>query len=259
MKVNLSLKGKLTNLYEGSSRKSQRFRYGLRNLDIVTVIFLLITTFFYEYPVIIVMDVVFGFYIAMDYLARLWISPKKKPFLLNTLNITDVVVILSFLSPLLGASFAFLRSLRILRLLRLYRLQNELTRDFEYFRLHEDVILSAMNLFIFIFLVSELVFVTQVKYNEHVTNFLDAMYFTIAALTTTGFGDIILHGNVGRVLSIVIMIFGVSLFLRLVQTTFRPSKVRFTCAACGLFLHENDAVHCKHCGIVLNIPSDGSV
>jgi voltage-gated potassium channel len=55
------------------------------------------------------------------------------------------------------------------------------------------------------------------------------------------------------------MVFGVSLFLRLIQTIFRPSKVRYDCQQCGLFLHEADAVHCKHCGAVLNIPSDGSV
>ena len=106
---------------------------------------------------------------------------------------------------------------------------------------------------------TELVFVTQVGNNPDVRNFLDAMYFTIAALTTTGFGDVTLQGDAGRALSIVIMIFGVSLFLRLIQTMFRPSKVRFTCNACGLFLHESDAVHCKHCGKVLAIPSDGDV
>ncbi|MBN8531485.1 MAG: two pore domain potassium channel family protein, partial [Alphaproteobacteria bacterium] len=112
---------------------------------------------------------------------------------------------------------------------------------------------------IFIFVMTELVFVTQVASNPNVGNFLDAMYFTITTLTTTGFGDITLQGDSGRFLSIVIMIFGVSLFLRLIQTMFRPSKVRFTCTDCGLFLHENDAVHCKHCGKVLPIPSEGDV
>jgi voltage-gated potassium channel len=33
--------------------------------------------------------------------------------------------------------------------------------------------------------------------------------------------------------------------------------VRYECPDCGLFLHENDAVCCKHCGKVLNIASDG--
>jgi voltage-gated potassium channel len=50
-----------------------------------------------------------------------------------------------------------------------------------------------------------------------------------------------------------------SLRVRLIQTMFRPSKLGFTCKDFGLFLHEADAVHCKHCGAVLNIPSDGEV
>jgi voltage-gated potassium channel len=53
------------------------------------------------------------------------------------------------------------------------------------------------------------------------------------------------------------MIIGVSLFLRLVQTIFRPSKVLFKCPDCGLMRHDHDAVHCKHCGRVLPIESSG--
>jgi voltage-gated potassium channel len=255
----LTLKEKITELYEGDSAASHHFRYVLLALDFVTILFLIVSTFFYGNVVIEWIDALFGIYIALDFLARLWISPKKPAFFINPLNIADLVAMLSFLAPLLGGNFAFLRGLRVLRLLRSYRLQDRMRKDFLYFRQHEDIIMSATNLFIFIFLMTELVFVTQVNSNPAVTNFLDAMYFTIAALTTTGFGDVTLKGDSGRALSIIIMIFGVSLFLRLVQTMFRPSKVRFTCDSCGLFLHESDAVHCKHCGKVLNIPSDGDV
>lgn len=213
---------------------------------------------FYGDITVEILDVVFGLYLAADYLARLWIAPKKGAFALNVLNLADLIAALSFLAPLLGEHFGFLRSLRILRLLRSYRLQNKLRQDFEYFRRHEDIILSATNLFIFIFVMAELVFVTQVETNPHVNHFLDALYFSVAALTTTGFGDVTLQGDSGHLLSIIIMIFGVSLFLRLVQTIFRPSKVRVTCKSCGLFLHESDAVHCKHCGEILNIPNEGN-
>jgi len=54
------------------------------------------------------------------------------------------------------------------------------------------------------------------------------------------------------------MIFGISLFLRLLQTIFRPEKVRYECPVCGLNRHDNDAVHCKHCGTVLHITTEGA-
>jgi voltage-gated potassium channel len=73
----------------------------------------------------------------------------------------------------------------------------------------------------------------------------------------TGFGDITLPGTSGRMISVAIMIFGVTLFLRLAQVLFRPNKVRHPCPACGLQRHDPDAVHCKACGTTLNIPDEG--
>ena len=66
-----------------------------------------------------------------------------------------------------------------------------------------------------------------------------------------------LVGSTGRLLAVVIMIVGVSLFIRLVQTIFRPKKVQYRCPECGLSRHDADAVHCKHCGHVVNIESEG--
>lgn len=53
------------------------------------------------------------------------------------------------------------------------------------------------------------------------------------------------------------MFFGVTLFLRLAQVLFRPVKVRHPCLHCGLQRHDPDAVHCKACGNLLNIPDEG--
>ena len=53
------------------------------------------------------------------------------------------------------------------------------------------------------------------------------------------------------------MVFGVVLFLRLVQTIFRPQKVDKVCDQCGLRRHDPDAVHCKHCGVIINIETEG--
>jgi voltage-gated potassium channel len=254
-----SLKQKITELYEGDTKHAHSFRYGILIADILTILFLIISTFFFGSQVIETIDIFFGLYLLLDYSARMWISDKRGSFIINPLNLADLAALISFLAPVLGENFAFLRAFRVLRLLRSYRLLKRLREDFKFFRTNEDVILSATNLFVFIFMMTELVFVTQVHSNDNVKNFIDAMYFTIATLTTTGFGDITLQGQSGRVLSIIIMIFGVSLFIRLIQTVFRPSKVRFKCTDCGLFLHDRDAVHCKHCGKVLDIPSDGDV
>ena len=114
-----------------------------------------------------------------------------------------------------------------------------------------------MNLGVFVFVMTGLIYATQYRTNPEIKNYADALYFTVTTLTTTGFGDITLPGTTGRLLSVVTMIFGVTLFLRLAQVLFRPPKVRYSCPHCGLLRHDADAVHCKHCGEVLNIPDEG--
>ncbi len=246
--------------YEGDSPVAHRFRYALLAADILSVLYVLLsTTLLSPGALSKALDIVFGLYLGVDYLARFWIARKKMSFLVTPLNVADLIAMFAFFAPYLVREFTFLRALRILRLLRSYRLLKTLREDFDLFRRHEDIIVSSINLIVFIFLMTELVLVSQLGKNPGISSFLDALYFTVTTLTTTGFGDVTLQGRDGRAIAIVIMIFGVSLFLRLIQTMFRPAKVRFMCSACGLYLHENDAVHCKHCGKVLPIPSDGDV
>lgn len=249
----------IKNLYEGSSSRSCKFRYGLLFMDIFTLQFLITSSFFYKHPYIEGLDIFFGIYIIADFLARFAITSEKIKFFKTPLNLVDCVVIFSLLAPVAGENLAFLRVFRVYRTLHSPLLRKTLRRDFLTYRLYEDVFMSATNLMLFIFAMTELVFVTQHGINADIRNFLDALYFTVSTLTTTGFGDITLQNAIGKFLSVIIMIFGVSLFLRLIQTLLRPSKVRYSCVQCGLFLHERDSVHCKHCGHVLNIANDGHV
>ncbi|MCB1550796.1 MAG: ion transporter [Alphaproteobacteria bacterium] len=249
----------LKSLYESDTPRAHRFHYILLTLDILTLIFLVISTFFHGNNFIEALDILFGIYVALDYSARFAINKKKTSFFISPLNLFDLAVVLSFLAPLIGENLAFLRAARVIRLLRSYILIKRLREDFPLFKRNEDIILSITNLLLFIFVMTQLVYVTQVDHNPNIKHFVDAMYFTVTTLTTTGFGDITLNGSSGKAISIIIMIFGVSLFIRLIQTVFRPHKVRFNCEKCGLYLHDQDAVCCKACGNILKIPDEGRV
>ncbi len=127
-------------------------------------------------------------------------------------------------------------------LLHSYHVLRDLRRDTPFFRRNEDVIVSSVNLGVFISLVTALVFLLQFGDNPDIGSYIDALYFTVATLTTAGFGDITLTGNLGRLLAVFIMVVGVALFLRLAQTIFRPRKLSYACPECGLDRHEPDAV-----------------
>lgn len=250
---------RLRELYEGDTPEAHRFRYGLLIFDIVSVVFIIVTSFMPQTKLVEVLDVVFGLIILADFSARMTISQQRWREILHPMTWVDIVAIISFLAPIAGEGAGFLRILRTLRLLRTYQLLARLRTDSVFFRTNEEVIVAAVNLTVFIFVMTGVVFETQRWTNPAIANYADALYFTVTALTTTGFGDITLPGTMGRMITVVIMFAGVTLFLRLAQVLFRPNRVRFPCPACGLQRHDHDAIHCKGCGIVLNIPDEGAV
>lgn len=253
------LKRKLRHYYHSDDDDARQFRYGLLAFDAVTVLFIVVTSFLPRTSLIEAFDAIFGIGILADFAIRMWISRKPLSELVHPATWADIVAIISFIAPIIGEGAGFLRVLRTVRLLRTYHLLKQLRRDLPWFRKNEDVILAGVNLFVFIFIMTALVYETQHLYNPQIANYIDALYFTITTLTTTGFGDITLPGTTGRLISVVIMILGVTLFLNLVRTLFQPPKIRHRCPSCGLMRHDFDAVHCKSCGTVLNIADEGRV
>lgn len=246
-------------LYEGDTSRAVAFRYALLVFDVVTILFLVGSSFTEHTPLVEAFDLVIGVGIVADFAARLWISRRRLADLVHPYGIVDVVVIVSLLAPVLGEGLAFLRVARMLRLLRSYQTVRRLRIDFAFFRRNEQTIDAAINLLVFIFVMTAVVYETQHWSNSEINDYADALYFTVTTLTTTGFGDVTLKGTAGKMTSVVIMIFGVSLFLRLVQVMFRPPKVHYKCPRCGLSRHDHDAVHCKACGEILNIEDEGAV
>jgi voltage-gated potassium channel len=252
-----AIKERLRFYYTSTAPEAKQFRYGVLIFDLVTVAFIVATSFLPRTPLIEVLDVFFGIGMLSEFAARMYMARSPWRELAHPTTWADIVAIVSFLAPLIGEGAGFLRVLRTVRLLRTYHLLRQLREDFQWFRRHEDVALASVNVVVFLFIMTALVYETQHITNPQIRHYADALYFTVTALTTTGFGDITLQGTSGRLISVVIMLLGVTLFLNLLRALLAPSKVRFKCPACGLMRHDIDAVHCKACGQILNIPDEG--
>ena len=250
---------RLRALRESAAPGAERFRYALLLLDVVSLLWIIVASFLPLDPWVLAVDAALGVLLLLDWLSRQVVHARPWRAALHPAELLDLAAILSLLlAPLLSGGLAFLRVLRLLRLLAMPRVLTALRDDLPGFRLHEEAALAAFQLGVFIFVMTGLVFETQHGHNEQIRNYGDALYFTVTALTTTGFGDIVPRDTAGRLVTVVIMLAGVTLFLRLAQALFRPLKVLFPCPACGLQRHEPDAVHCKACGTLLNIPDEGS-
>ncbi|MCX8227611.1 MAG: ion channel [Sulfitobacter sp.] len=245
-------------LYTGQSQSARRFRYGLIFFDALTIVYFIATAALPATPATAALNFLLGLLILLDLVARLWVSDNPRRELTRIYTLVDLLVVASvLLAPLLTGNLAFLRVLRGLRLIHSYHLLRDLRRESLFFRRHEDAILAAVNLFVFIFVTTSLVFVLAFDEEAGIAGYVDALYFTGATLTTTGFGDITMTTTGGKLLSVFIMVVGVALFLQLARTIFQPTKIKYKCPECGLNRHEPDAIHCKHCGEPLKIETDG--
>jgi voltage-gated potassium channel len=253
-----ALKKRLRRLYHGDDRTATRFRWFMIAVDLVTIALFVELTFVTEADWMVALELALGLILLADLLARVYIDTRPLALLLKPLTVADAIVVFSMLAAAFTDNLGFLRVLRTLRVLRSYHVIGMLRRHSPWLRRNEEIVNSTLNLVVFVFLTTAAVFVTQHQVNPQIDNYMDALYFTVTALTTTGFGDITLTGEWGRVLSVVVMILGISLFLRLLQTIFRPAKVQVSCAHCGLARHDPDAVHCKHCGEIIRIETRGA-
>ncbi|MBB3997603.1 potassium channel family protein [Aureimonas pseudogalii] len=248
-------RNRLRGLYVGTGGTATRFQRSVAIVD------LLIIAFFVASPVIqgwrgfLWIDYSIAVLLALDLGARALAARRLSKWALRPVVWVDFVVLATLLAP------AWMVNLGFLRILRLWTLSQN---DFfwRFLRRHgrqdwEDAARAIVNLVTCLFVITGFVYIAFAGAGSGIENWIDALYFTVAAVTTTGFGDVTLPGTLGKLTSIVTMIVGISLFVRLAQALFRPFKVSFRCPRCALMRHEPDAVHCKACGHVLAIPDDG--
>ena len=253
----LRLRARLRYLYHGSQPPAVKFRLTVIVIDIAII------GFFLAAPILRNMG--WAFY-ALDYLiaalltadlaARAYAYADVRDWLKKPIVWVDLFVLATLLFPTFLYNLGFLRMLRLWTLLNSDFFWRTIGARFDDTRV-EAIVRALANLVTFVFVATGFVYATF-RGHDGIAGYVDALYFTVATLTTTGFGDVTLPGPLGRLLSIAIMLVGITLFLRLAQTLIKPHKISFPCDQCGLQKHDPDAVHCKACGNPLCIPDEGS-
>jgi voltage-gated potassium channel len=225
-------------------------------IDLLILAFFILGPYLRSGPSYIIIDYMIAAWMAVELLARAIAAPSLGAWARRPMTWIDIVILGTLLLPNYLFNFAFLRVMRIWAVGKSPLLKEGLKRA-GYGHL-QDAVRAVLNFLVFLFMVTGFVYTTFFYRQEGGEGFVDALYFTVATITTTGFGDITLPGTLGKLTSVVTMIVGISLFVRLAQAVVRPYKVSYPCHQCGLQRHDADAVHCKACGNLLNIPDEGS-
>ena len=243
---------RLRQLYHGRSPSALRFQMATAILDVVIIAFFIATPLIRDRPSFLWIDYSIAAILALEITARMLAASNPWRLLRQPTMLLDLFILATLLAPASLENFGFLRILRLWSLSKRGSLWTQMRRTA--YREWEDAARAVINLTTFLFVVTGFIYTFFFAGRPGIEGYVDAFYFTVTTMTTTGFGDITLPGVAGKLTSIVVMIVGISLFVRLAQAVFRPNKVTFPCPQCGLQRHEPDAVHCKACGIMLCIP-----
>ena len=246
----------LRRLYFGDDTTARRFQLAVLLLDLAIIAFFVASPMLRDRPAFLWLDFTIAIFLAADTVARALAATQIKRWLRRPTVWVDLFILITLLFPYELANLGFLRILRLWSLSRGGFLWRPLER-----RGHDrwrEAAQAVLNLATFLLVATGFVYTFFFRTVGGIEGYVDALYFTVATVTTTGFGDIVLQGVWGKITAIVTMIVGISLFVKLAQAIFRPDKVFYPCPRCALQRHDPDAVFCKACGHLLKIPEEGT-
>ncbi|NYT01425.1 MAG: ion transporter [Methanosarcinales archaeon] len=206
------------------------------------------------------------FFFIVEYVLRLYGSYDRRSHVRHIYSIIDLVAIfptiLEIIMPFFGLSLhiGVLKTIRVFAVFRIFRFLRFFAVDHMFFGVIATDLLKVMRLtltiLIIFFISSGLFYYVESPANPMVRNFGDAFYFTVVALSTVGFGDIVPVSEAGRWVTVLMIISGIILIPWQASQIVREwltisAKKSVICPDCGLNRHDMDASHCKQCGHVL--------
>ncbi len=251
------LRSRVRALYFGHGQSAIRFQGLLLVLDLLIIGFFIGSQFIVEQPWFWIVDAAIGIFLLIDLAARLFALGTLKRWLKYPTTWVDLIVLATLLFPHVLYNWGFLRILRLWTLVQSERFWNVLARGKWDDTYVEDITKAVTTLVVFIFLAAGATQAFFLHDHPGLNNFVDAVYFVVTSLTTTGYGDITLDTAGGRLFMVALMITGISLFFSIAQKVFAPQQKIIGCPGCGLDRHDLDARHCKSCGEALPAPLRG--
>lgn len=210
---------------------------------------------------------VFTIFFTIEYLLRLYISPKPRQYAASFFGIIDLLATLPSYLALIFTGGTYLVVIRAIRLLRVFRIL-KLTRQIS----EAQVLLRALQasrhkIFVFLGAVLTLVIIMgTLMYmieggSNGFTSIPRSIYWAIVTITTVGYGDISPHTTLGQLFAAILMLMGYAIIAvptgivtaeiaigETIQNERKNNDRYKSCEKCHTNDHELKAQFCKYCG-----------
>ncbi len=203
----------------------------------------------------------------IEYLLRLYCSPKPVAYAKSFYGIVDLLAIIPTYLVLFFPSASFMGVIRALRVMRIFRILKLVRYLQESNILLRSLLMARRKIFIFFTTVAilvtifgSLIFIVEGPENGF-TSIPKSIYWAIVTITTVGYGDLVPQTNLGKALASVTMLLGYSIlavptgiFTAELHQEMQSHKVLVKCPNCSQAGYDSDSIYCKYCGSELADP-----
>ena len=201
----------------------------------------------------------------LEYLVRLYCSPKPAAYAKSFFGVIDLLSFLPTYIAFLFPGASYLLVIRLLRLLRIFRILKLIKYLSEANLLMRSMYLARRKIYIFTF--SVLILVTIFGSLMYViegpeygfTSIPRSIYWAIVTISTVGYGDLTPQTGLGQFIASMAMLTGYAIIAvptgiisAEMVSEIQRQKSAAQCSTCTRGGHDTDAAHCKFCGAKLD-------
>lgn len=243
-------------LYDLDTRKGRYTSYMLYILNGLFLSLYVFGTYEFSEPyrtTLIIVEFCLALLFLFEYLSRLDYADSALEEATNLYSIADILAIIPALLivfvPIVG-QLAFFRSIQVLRVLRFVRIGLEDDSFFNYDLTSRQVVIAELMILIFVILNlhAGAIYGLESGANSDFNNYGAALYYSVVALTTTGFGNTVPITTAGKVATSVGLIAAVTLIPWLVVRARTTGEIDVQCSRCGTSKHYSESNYCWKCG-----------
>ncbi|MGF1753578.1 ion transporter [Vibrio makurazakiensis] len=211
----------------------------------------------------------FGFtgLFTIEYLLRLYCSPKPTAYARSFYGVIDLLAILPTYLALFFPAASYIGVIRMLRVMRIFRILKLVRYLQDSNILLRSLLMARRKIFIFfstvgilVIILGSIIYVIEGPDNGFSSIPL-SIYWAIVTITTVGYGDLVPQTSIGKAIASVTMLLGYSILAvptgiitAELSQEMNSHKSLVKCPNCSKSGHEPDAMYCKHCGSELADP-----